>query len=70
MRGAVDRGDCERVVRDEKALDRIRRYIDENPVAAALSYGNHGSLAVCYLASAVLHGLLGACQPAHLERPK
>ena len=46
MRGTVDQGDCERAVRDDKALDRIRRYIDENPVAAALSYGNHGSLTV------------------------
>jgi len=69
MRGAVDQGDCERVVRDEKALDRIRRYIDENPVAAALSYGNHGSLTVCHLASAVFHGLPGACQFMHLEGP-
>jgi hypothetical protein len=37
-------------------------------VAAALSYGSdHGSLSACYLASAVLHGLLGTC---HLIHPK
>jgi hypothetical protein len=35
-------------------------------VAAALSYGgDHGSLSACYLVSAVLHGLLGACHVIH-----
>ncbi len=39
--------------------------------AAALSHGgDHGSLTICYLASAVLHGLLGACHLMHLERPR
>jgi hypothetical protein len=40
-------------------------------VAAALSYGgNYESLCACYLASAILHGLLGACHLMHLERPR
>jgi hypothetical protein len=37
--------------------------------AAASSHGgNYKSLTVCYLASAVLHGLLGACHLMHVER--
>lgn len=39
--------------------------------AAASSHGgHHESLTICYLASAVLHGLLGACHLMHLERPR
>ena len=39
--------------------------------AAASSHGgNYKSLTVCYLASAVLHGLLGACHLMHFERPR
>jgi len=37
--------------------------------AAASHGGHHESLTGCYLASAVLHGLLAACQIMHLERP-
>jgi hypothetical protein len=35
--------------------------------AAALSRrGDHGSLTLCYLASALLHALLGTCHLMHL----
>jgi hypothetical protein len=35
--------------------------------AAALSRrGDHASLTLCYLASALLHGLLGTCHLLHL----
>ena len=34
--------------------------------AAAVSrHGNHGALCICYLTSALLHGLLGACHLMH-----
>ena len=36
--------------------------------AAALSWRqNHRSLTICYAASALLHGLLGACHVAHFD---
>ena len=36
-------------------------------IAAALLWrGNHGALSICYLTSALLHGLLGACHLVHL----
>ena len=35
--------------------------------AAAVSRrGDHAALTICYLASALLHGLLGACHLMHL----
>jgi hypothetical protein len=35
--------------------------------AAALSrHGDHGALSLCYLTSALLHGLLGVCHLMHL----
>ena len=34
--------------------------------AATVSrHGNHGALCICYLTSALLHGLLGACHLMH-----